>query len=240
MLQRWDRECAFCGFAARRARRMVGGRGLLQAVIASASEAIHGAKKDWIASSLALLAMTTGALPPKIKRRARGPPLCKDQSDRTGSPGGASAPPGLVGYFFFDFLAFLAFFAFFAFLAIASSFGLMDGNATRGMLGGGPTSQHPQMQSQQIRGPLPRTVTQASSRYPQLLCVLTRFRRPRCAPRLQIFQVRGRERSQRRPPARVNDAPTRRCILSRSRAAARNLHHFKTTASIASPGVRVR
>jgi hypothetical protein len=51
----------------------------------------------------------------------------------------------------------------------------MDGNATRGMLGGGPTSQHPQLQSQQIRGLLPRTVTQASSRYPQLLCVLTRF-----------------------------------------------------------------
>ena len=92
-------------------------------------------------------------------------------------PGRSEAPPGLVGYFFFDFLAFLAFFAFFAFLAIASSFGLMGGNATRGMLGGGPTSQHPQLRSQQIRRPLPRTVTQASSRYPQLLCVLTRFRR---------------------------------------------------------------
>jgi hypothetical protein len=72
-------------------------------------------------------------------------------------------------------LAFLAFFAFFAFLAIASSFELMDGNATRGMLGGGPTSQHPQLQSQQIRSPLPRSVTQASSRYPQMLCILTRF-----------------------------------------------------------------
>jgi hypothetical protein len=74
-------------------------------------------------------------------------------------------------------LAFFAFFAFFAFLAIASSSGLMGGNATRGMLGGGPTSQHPQPRSQQIRGRLPRTVTQASSRYPQLLWILMRFRR---------------------------------------------------------------
>ena len=57
--------------------------------------------------------------------------------DRTGCPGGAKAPPGLEGYFFFAFLAFFAFFAFFAFLAIASSFGLMEGNATRGMLGEG-------------------------------------------------------------------------------------------------------
>jgi hypothetical protein len=32
-------------------------------------------------------------------------------------------------------LAFFTFFAFFAFLAIASSFGLMEGNATRGMIG---------------------------------------------------------------------------------------------------------
>jgi hypothetical protein len=55
----------------------------------------------------------------------------------TGCPGGAMAPPGLEGYFFFAFLAFFTFFAFFAFLAIASSFGLMDGNATRGMLGEG-------------------------------------------------------------------------------------------------------
>ncbi len=89
-------------------------------------------------------------------------------------PGRSEAPPGLEGYFldfFFDF-DFFAFFAFFAFLAIVSSQGLMDGNATRGMLGGGPASQHPRMQSQQIRGALPRTVTALSSRYPQLLCVL--------------------------------------------------------------------
>jgi hypothetical protein len=31
------------------------------------------------------------------------------------------------------------------------------------------------MQSQQIRRPLPRTVTSLSSRYPQLLCVLADF-----------------------------------------------------------------
>ena len=55
-----------------------------------------------------------------------------------GCPGGASAPPGLEGYFFaLAFFTFFAFFAFFAFLAIASSLGLMDGNATRGMLGEG-------------------------------------------------------------------------------------------------------
>jgi hypothetical protein len=33
------------------------------------------------------------------------------------------------------------------------------------------------MQSQQIRGVLPRTVTSVSSRYPQLLCVLSRFQK---------------------------------------------------------------
>src|SRR5437899_10883279 len=92
-------------------------------------------------------------------------------------PGRSEAPPGLEGYFldFLDFLAFFAFFAFFAFLAIVSSQGLMDGNATRGMLGGGPASQHPQSQSQQIRGTLPRAVTSMSLRYPQLLCFLRAF-----------------------------------------------------------------
>jgi hypothetical protein len=39
------------------------------------------------------------------------------------------------------------------------------------MLGGGPASQHPQLQSQQIRGAMPRAVTLLSSRYPQLLWV---------------------------------------------------------------------
>jgi hypothetical protein len=92
-------------------------------------------------------------------------------------------------------LAFFAFFAFFAFLAITSSQGLMDGNATRGMLGGGPASQHPRMQSQQIRRPLPRTVTSLSSRYPQLLCVLADFSPLRRASHRKIL-ARG-ERSDR-------------------------------------------
>jgi hypothetical protein len=72
-------------------------------------------------------------------------------------PGRSEAPPGLESYFldfFFDF-DFFAFFAFFAFLAIASSFGLMDGNATRGMLGGGPASQHPRLQSNRFAGCCP-------------------------------------------------------------------------------------
>ena len=111
----------------------------------------------------------------KPKKRTRGPPFATS----LGARAELSTPPGLEDYFlaFLAFLAFFAFFAFFAFLAIASSFGLMGGNATRGMLGGGPTSQHPRSQSQQICRPLPHTVTRASSRYPQLLCVLPRFRR---------------------------------------------------------------
>jgi hypothetical protein len=60
------------------------------------------------------------------KRRAKGPPLFKQHSIRTGCPGRAKLHPGDRNYFFFDFLAFFAFFAFFAFLAIASSFELMD------------------------------------------------------------------------------------------------------------------
>jgi hypothetical protein len=115
-------------------------------------------------------------VPPKSKggHRARGFGKIASSSS---VPGRSEAPPGLEGYFlafFFD-LAFFAFFAFFAFLAITSSQGLMDGNATRGMLGGGPASQYPQMQSQQIREALPRTVTSMSSRYPQLLCVFGLF-----------------------------------------------------------------
>ncbi|HET6838653.1 MAG TPA: hypothetical protein VFH41_02840, partial [Bradyrhizobium sp.] len=51
------------------------------------------------------------------------PAVSPKASGLAGCPGGAKAPPGLEGYFFFAFLAFLAFFAFFAFLAIASSFG---------------------------------------------------------------------------------------------------------------------
>jgi len=45
----------------------------------------------------------------------------------------------------------------------------------RGMLGGGPASQHPRSQSHQIRRPVPRAVMALSSRYPQLLCILMWF-----------------------------------------------------------------
>ena len=152
-------------------------------------------------------------------------------------PGRSEAPPGLEGYFlafFFDF-DFFAFFAFFAFLAIASSFGLMDGNATRGMLGGGPASQHPQMQSQQIRGALPRAVTSVSLRYPQLLCVLTRF--------LERFHVSCPGKGRQAPSSRVNAASSELTMrqtgaahLHQSETGARrfgHLHQFKTTARIA-------
>src|ERR1700737_1736941 len=114
---------------------------------------------------------------PKSKRRARGPPSYKTLCANAGCPGGARPHPGFEGYFldfFFDF-DFFAFFAFFAFLAIVSSQGLMDGNATRGMLGGGPASQHPRRSSQKIRGAPPRALTPVSSPYPQLLCVLMQF-----------------------------------------------------------------
>jgi hypothetical protein len=77
------------------------------------------------------------------------------------------------------FFAFLAFFAvfFFAFLAIASSFGLMDGNATPRPARGGLASQQPHLSSEQIRWLVSRGVTPVSSRYPQLCCIFMRFRR---------------------------------------------------------------
>src|SRR5258708_5706720 len=122
----------------------------------------------------------------------------------------------LEAYFFFDFLAFFAFFAFFAFLAIVSAQSLMDGNATRGMLGGGPASQHPQIQSQQIRSPLPHTVTSLSLRYPQLLCIFGVF----CAVdalRAAKNRAAGDDRTASR---RVNYAPTWRGAVHRSGTAA--------------------
>jgi len=68
------------------------------------------------------------------------------------------------------------------------------------MLGGGPASQHPQLQLQQIRGALPRAVTPPSSRYPQLLCVLMRFFakmrfEPPLAPRASCLTMPQRARS---------------------------------------------
>jgi hypothetical protein len=43
------------------------------------------------------------------------------------------------------------------------------------------------MQSQQIRRPLPRTVTPVSLRYPQLLCVLADFSPLQRAPHRKIL-----------------------------------------------------
>jgi hypothetical protein len=71
------------------------------------------------------------------------------------------------------------------------------------MLGGGPTSQHPRLQLQQIRGALPRAVTVPSSRYPQLLCVLIRFfAKMPFAPRIRVARVM------------LNDAPTRALFIN--------------------------
>ena len=111
-------------------------------------------------------------------------------------PGGAEAPPGLERYFlaFFFLTTFLAFLAFFAFLAIASSLGLMGGNATRGLLGEGLASQQPQSSSEQIRARLPRAVMPVSLRYPQLLCIFGSFSAAQCIPNR---------------PVTVNSAPTR-------------------------------
>ena len=68
---------------------------------------------------------------PKSKRRTRGPPP-PFLPTTVGPRRSAKLRPSLPNYFFLAFFAFLAFFVafFFAFLAIASSFGLMDGNAT--------------------------------------------------------------------------------------------------------------
>ena len=75
----------------------------------------------------------------EIKKAGAGPAVLQNCFRQCWVPGRSEAPPGPEGYFldfFFDF-DFFAFFAFFAFLAIVSSQGLMDGNATRGMLGEG-------------------------------------------------------------------------------------------------------
>jgi hypothetical protein len=117
-----------------------------------------------------------------------------------------------------------------------SSQGSMDGNATRGMHGGGPPSQHPRIRSQQIRRPLPRTVTPVSSRYPQLLCIFWRF----------LPAERGlpaKIPASRAPMAADNRAGLMRrqhggavCIKQeQKRATPGDVHDFKTTAPIAAP-----
>ena len=180
----------------------------------------------WVARSSR--AMTARHWNQKASLRAR---RCESRSPRW-MPGRSEAPPGLERYFFFDFLAFFAFFAFFAFLAIASSQGLMDGNATRGMLGGGPASQYPQSQSQQIRRPLPRTVTLLSLRYPQLLCVFGAFCRLRSARR----HKKSRCGSDRAGSAGLTSCQRRGafCVYRETIArAGDDLHQFKTKEPIA-------
>ena len=90
----------------------------------------------------------------EIKKRALSPPLLS--RDQIGPRRSVTLRPSLQNYFFVAFFAFLAFFAvfFFAFLAIASSFGLMEGNATPRPARGGLASQQPQLISEQIRSAL--------------------------------------------------------------------------------------
>jgi len=106
------------------------------------------------------------------------------------------------------------------------------------------------MQSQQIRGVLPRTVTPVSSRYPQLLCVLARFlesfrssspgltwldpgnrsnRQSKMARRIKSGDDTVQTIALPAPLGRVNDAATCRRILRRSGTAPGRLHDFKTT-----------
>ena len=141
--------------------------------------------------------------PENQKSRPRACCFTNECFASAGCPGGAEAPPGQKRYFlaFFFFVAFLAFLAFFAFLAIASSLGLMGGNATRGLLGEGLASQQPQSSSEQIRARLPRAVTPVSLCYPQLLCIFGHLSAAPCIPRR---------------PVTVNSAPMRAAQLRRS------------------------
>ncbi len=78
-----------------------------------------------------------------------------DLPDARAERGSTRAKKKKLRYFFFAFLAFFAFafFAFFAFLSHSILSRVQWLNATRGMLGGGPASQHPRLQTQQIRRP---------------------------------------------------------------------------------------
>jgi hypothetical protein len=92
-------------------------------------------------------------------------------------PGGAVLHPGLKSLLgLLGFLCLLRLFRLLRFLSHSILIWvLMGGNATRGMLGGGPASQYPQIQSHQIRSALLHTAMPLSSRYPQLLRVFTGF-----------------------------------------------------------------
>jgi hypothetical protein len=95
------------------------------------------------------------------------------------------------------------------------------------MLGGGPASQHPQSQSQQIRGLLPRVVTPVSLRYPQMLWFSGGFFAGAMRFRAKFL---GRDV---RMPVRVNNIRTR--PAGRASADHCNFHQFKTTARICLP-----
>jgi hypothetical protein len=92
------------------------------------------------------------------------------------------------------FLAFFAFFAFFAFLAIVSSQGYNGLNATREACSAeGQPRNILGDKVQQIRAALPRAVTQPSSRYPQMLCSLTRLAKILRARATQVAVRRRRQ-----------------------------------------------
>ena len=123
-------------------------------------------------------------------------------------PGQSEAPPGrrsllgLLGLF-----CLLRLFSLLRFLSHNILIWLMDGNATRGMLGGGSTSQHPRMQSQQIRAVKPRAVTPLSLRYPQLLCIFARFRTKFGRSASSDVSQRRETSCDRSGPGRVNKTP---------------------------------
>ena len=132
---------------------------------------------------------------PESKRRTRGARHFNQiVFGCLGCPGGASAPPGLEGYFFaLAFFTFFAFFAFFAFLAIASSSGFNGWKRDTRHARGGLASQQPRLISEQIRRLLPLAVTSPSLRYPQLLCIFRRFL-PRDASRAALSRLTAHQR----------------------------------------------
>ena len=105
------------------------------------------------------------------------------------------------------------------------------------MLGGGPASQHPRLQSQQIRGLLPRAVTLLSLRYPQLLCVfryLSRRFSPSCSHQATSSIDFWRQTDRLIGPAIAAQSPvaqlTRRFRVKDARMRGRVLHQSGTTA----------
>jgi hypothetical protein len=131
-----------------------------------------------------------------------GPKARRFAAPCSGCPGGVELHPGFEKLLLLGFLGLLRLLRLLRFLShsILSGFNGWKRD-TRGMLGGGPASQHPRNVIQQIREALPRAVTALSLRYPQLLCVFDGFlaAKPRTAA----------DRRRRARLVRVNDAPTR-------------------------------